>query len=167
MYEKTEVLASRQTLFWMEKLMKFVSTSTWYGGPSAVLYLKKSAEDVLGLQNIQAHLLVPLNISSFKDFGHKTFTLALDWGRTVSSRESVPFSLHKCTYHWTIPSQKSLSVLYILYNYELPMYSETRIKISVDWDCLPSYILQKFQLKMRHFFWPRTNRLSVLPKVHK
>ncbi len=110
------MLASRQTLFWMEKLMKFVSTSTWYGGPSAVLYLKKSAEEVLGLQNIQAHLLVPLNISSFKDCGHKTFALALDWGRTVSSRESVPFSLHKCTYHWTIntSSKKLVCSLYII-----------------------------------------------------
>lgn len=31
--------------------MKFVSTRTWYGGPSAVLCLKKSAADVLGLHH--------------------------------------------------------------------------------------------------------------------
>lgn len=31
------------TLFLMEKLMKLVSTRTWYGGPSCVLYWKKRA----------------------------------------------------------------------------------------------------------------------------
>lgn len=41
--------AERHTLFCMEKLMKLVSTKTWYGGPSAVLCLKKSAADTLGL----------------------------------------------------------------------------------------------------------------------
>ena len=33
----------------MEKLMKLVSTMTLYGGPSAELCLKKSAEDVASL----------------------------------------------------------------------------------------------------------------------
>ena len=33
----------------MEKLMKLVSTSTWYGGPSCVLYLKNSAVGVFSL----------------------------------------------------------------------------------------------------------------------
>ena len=41
--------AVRVTLLEMEKLMKLVSTSTWYGGPSAVLWRKKSAEETLGL----------------------------------------------------------------------------------------------------------------------
>jgi hypothetical protein len=40
----------RLTLFLMEKLMKFVSTSTWYGGPSCVLYLKNMADDTFSLQ---------------------------------------------------------------------------------------------------------------------
>ena len=35
----------------MEKLMKLVSTSTWYGGPSCVLYLKNSAVGVFSLAN--------------------------------------------------------------------------------------------------------------------
>ncbi len=39
-----------RTLFFMEKLMKLVSTSTWYGGPSCVLYLKNSAVGVFSLR---------------------------------------------------------------------------------------------------------------------
>lgn len=39
-----------QTLFLMVKLMKLVSTSTWYGGPSWELYWKKSAVDTFSLQ---------------------------------------------------------------------------------------------------------------------
>ena len=31
------------SLFWIEKLMKLVSISTWYGGPSDSLWLKNSA----------------------------------------------------------------------------------------------------------------------------
>jgi hypothetical protein len=37
------------SLFWMEKLMKLVSTKTWYGGPRAALYLKKREEATWGL----------------------------------------------------------------------------------------------------------------------
>lgn len=33
------------SLFLIEKLMKFVSISTWYGGPSCVLYWKNSADE--------------------------------------------------------------------------------------------------------------------------
>lgn len=39
------------TLFWMEKLIKLVSTMTRYGGPNAALYLKNSAEETLGLHH--------------------------------------------------------------------------------------------------------------------
>ena len=39
------------TLFLMEKLMKLVSTNTWYGGPSWLLYLKKRAVEVFSLRN--------------------------------------------------------------------------------------------------------------------
>jgi len=38
-----------RTLFFMEKFIKLVSTRTWYGGPSCVLYLKKSAVGVFSL----------------------------------------------------------------------------------------------------------------------
>ena len=34
----------------MEKLTKLVSISMWYGGPSCVLYWKKRADEVCGLQ---------------------------------------------------------------------------------------------------------------------
>ena len=37
------------TLFLIEKLMKLVSTRTWYGGPSWVLYLKNNAAGVFSL----------------------------------------------------------------------------------------------------------------------
>lgn len=46
--------APGHTLFFMEKLMKLVSTSTWYGGPSCVLYLKNSAVGVFSLANTPA-----------------------------------------------------------------------------------------------------------------
>lgn len=35
--------------------MKFVSMSTWYGGPSAWLYLKNRADDVFSLQSVSKH----------------------------------------------------------------------------------------------------------------
>jgi hypothetical protein len=35
---------TNSNLFWMEKLIKLVSTKTWYGGPRAALYLKKREE---------------------------------------------------------------------------------------------------------------------------
>lgn len=38
-----------RTLFLIEKLMKLVSTNTWYGGPSCVLYLKNRADDTFSL----------------------------------------------------------------------------------------------------------------------
>lgn len=34
----------------MAKLMKLVSTSTWYGGPSCALYWKNSAVDTFSLR---------------------------------------------------------------------------------------------------------------------
>ena len=34
----------------MAKLMKLVSTSTWYGGPSCALYWKNSAVETFSLQ---------------------------------------------------------------------------------------------------------------------
>eukprot|EP00966_Prymnesium_polylepis_P091796 2124911-Prymnesium_polylepis.1 len=48
----TVTLAYRQSisermmssLFWIEKLMKLVSINTWYGGPSALLWVKKRLE---------------------------------------------------------------------------------------------------------------------------
>ncbi len=54
-------LASRQSmpdltissLFLMAKLIKFVSSRMRYGGPSAVLYLKKSDDGTCGLQGQQ------------------------------------------------------------------------------------------------------------------
>ena len=45
-----KALQQKSTLFFMEKLMKFVSTITWYGGPRFVLYLKNKAEEVFSLQ---------------------------------------------------------------------------------------------------------------------
>lgn len=51
--KKTKIYMEKNcTLFWMEKLMKLVSTITRYGGPSAVLYLKNNAEEIAGLQTI-------------------------------------------------------------------------------------------------------------------
>ena len=44
------------TLFLMEKLMKLVSTRTWYGGPSCELYLKKSA---VGVFSLRMHGIAP------------------------------------------------------------------------------------------------------------
>jgi hypothetical protein len=38
------------SLFWIAKLMKFVSMMMRNGGPSSVLYLKNSALDVCGLR---------------------------------------------------------------------------------------------------------------------
>lgn len=46
--------AVRRTLFLIEKLMKLVSTSTWYGGPSCVLYLKKSADETFSTRRTLA-----------------------------------------------------------------------------------------------------------------
>lgn len=37
------------SLFLMEKLIKFVSTSTLYGGPSSALYLKKRFDGIWSL----------------------------------------------------------------------------------------------------------------------
>lgn len=39
------------TLFWIEKLMKLVSTNTLYGGANAMLCLKKSEAETFGLQD--------------------------------------------------------------------------------------------------------------------
>lgn len=49
-YRQSIIPFTRSILFLMEKLMKFVSTITLYGGPSAELCLKNSAEDVASLR---------------------------------------------------------------------------------------------------------------------
>lgn len=53
------------SLFLIEKLMKFVSTIIWYGGPNWVLYLKNMAEDAWGLQNNLKYCVITLIRSDF------------------------------------------------------------------------------------------------------
>lgn len=49
-YRQSIIFCMISNLFFMEKLTKLVSISTWYGGPSCVLYWKKRADEVCGLQ---------------------------------------------------------------------------------------------------------------------
>lgn len=48
-YRQSITALNISSLFWIEKLIKFVSMRMWYGGPSWVLCEKKSADDVLTL----------------------------------------------------------------------------------------------------------------------
>ncbi|GMF38300.1 unnamed protein product [Phytophthora fragariaefolia] len=50
------------SLFLMEKLIKFVSTITLYGGPSAELYLKNMLEGIWSLRTIVPSLLRPATL---------------------------------------------------------------------------------------------------------
>lgn len=98
------------SLFLIEKLMKFVSTIIWYGGPNWVLYLKNMAEDAWGLQNNLKYCVITLirsdfffNILWFHQYPYNFFGISL-------LSLSIIFNVHRNPISHNILQWKILSL---------------------------------------------------------